>query len=141
MIKFRSLKKEDLADVLKLAKQLTKNLINFDIDSVLDDSGCNCLVLEDDTKIIGFGALVVFRAPFKGLVGNIEDIVVDDDYRGQGLGRKLMQELIGLAKSKHLVHLDLTSNPSRVPARKLYESLGFELRNTGVFRLKLKKNL
>ncbi len=48
-----------------------------------------------------------------------------------------MEDLIDIAKQEKIKVLNLTSNPKRVPARKLYESLGFELSETGVFWIKL----
>ncbi len=94
--------------------------------------------MDDDGKIIGFAALIIHPVPTKGLVGRVEDVVIDEGYRGQGLGRKIMEDLIDIAKREKIEILNLTSNPKRIPARKLYESLGFELSETGVFWMKLK---
>jgi phosphinothricin acetyltransferase len=93
--------------------------------------------MEDKKKIIGFAALVLCLVPCKGYVGWVEDVVVDKNYRGQGLGRKLMLELLKIAKKQKLKIVDLSSKLDRIEARKLYESLGFELRDSGIFRLKL----
>ncbi|KAG0048735.1 hypothetical protein BGZ83_006338 [Gryganskiella cystojenkinii] len=66
---------------------------------------------------------------------HIEDLVVLNDYRGKGLGRGLMQRALTEAvESHHCSMVDLTSKPDRVQARALYESLGFQLRDTGAFR-------
>lgn len=67
----------------------------------------------------------------------IEDVIVDDLCRGKGVGRALVKAAV-----KHVKSLDdnsviyLTSNPSRVSARALYRSEGFEEYETGVFRMK-----
>ena len=103
----------------------------------MNDSDCTCLVIENNGEIVGFGALIIYQTPVKSYVGTIEDVVVDEAYRGQGLGRKLIQELIQIAKDKNIKMVSLTSDPSRVVARKLYTSLGFSLLKTGVFRLEL----
>ena len=132
---FRTLKKEDEQELLILFKQLTKKAILFNIESVINDSNCNCIVAEDNGKIAGFGSLVIYQTPIKSYVGNIEDIVVDEGFRGQGLGKKIVQKLIQIAKDKNIKIVSLTSSPSRVTARKLYASLGFSLLDTGVFRL------
>jgi GNAT superfamily N-acetyltransferase len=96
-------------------------------------AGTRSFVAKMNTRIIG----VVLLCPMVGLVGRkdwIEDVVVDSKYRGHGIARRLMTmaeaaSLAGPAKS-----LNLTSNPTRLDARRLYESLGYELRDTGVFR-------
>ncbi|KAF8944526.1 hypothetical protein BGZ47_004120 [Haplosporangium gracile] len=66
---------------------------------------------------------------------HIEDVVVDGTCRGRGLGKGLMRRALDEAVNTHgCVMVDLTSNPNRIEARMLYQSLEFELRDTGVFR-------
>lgn len=137
MTKFRKLKLKDEKEIKKLLKQLTNNKINFSIKQILKDKNCNCLVIEDDGKIIGFGALVLNMVPCRGYVAKIEDMVVDEKYRGQGLGKKIMQELIKITKKKKIKIVNLTSRPKRVGAIKLYKSLGFKLLETNVYKLEL----
>ena len=67
----------------------------------------------------------------------IEDVIVDDSYRGLGLGRALVRAAVGYVKEHETSPvIYLTSNPSRVSARNLYRSEGFEEYETGVFRIK-----
>jgi len=135
---FRALKKEDKKELLVLFKQLTEKTIFFNIKSIIKDSNCNCIVIEDSNKkIIGSGSLVIYQTPTKSYTSNIEDVIIDKNYRGQGLGKKLIQKLIQIAKDKNIATINLTSNPSRIAARKLYTSLGFTLSDTGVFKLKI----
>ena len=137
MIKFRKLKLSDRKEVRILFDQLTKETPSFNIKLVLKDKNCNCIVAEDKGKVIGFGALVLAMVPCRGYFAKIEDVVVDEKYRGKGLGKKLIQELIKIAKKKKVKKINLTSNPKRVEARKFYESMGFEIYDTGVFRMTL----
>jgi ribosomal protein S18 acetylase RimI-like enzyme len=66
----------------------------------------------------------------------IEDVVVDPAHRGEGVGRALVRAAVNHVKENETVPaIYLTSNPSRVAARSLYMSEGFEEYNTGVFRL------
>jgi ribosomal protein S18 acetylase RimI-like enzyme len=90
----------------------------------------------EDKEIAGMLSAVVYIIP----TGNkfwIEDVVVDEAYRGRGIGRALMINAIDFAKSKGARYVDLTSKPSRVAANKLYRDLGFELRETNVYRYSL----
>ena len=67
----------------------------------------------------------------------IEDVVVDNAYRGQGLGRMLVEEAIEQARGWGAETLMLTSNPKRIAANALYRSLGFEPKETNVYRMVL----
>ena len=53
------------------------------------------------------------------------------------MAKKLTEELIKIAKNKKVKKINLTSNPKRVEARKLYQNMGFEIYDTGVFRMEL----
>jgi ribosomal protein S18 acetylase RimI-like enzyme len=139
MIKIRSVKKEDKEVLVKLFTQLTKGENNFDLEMILSDNSCRCIVLEDNDTVIGSATLSIYSSPVKGRVGVVEDVIVDKNYRGKGLGRSLMDELIKIGEKENLTYITLTSNPKREAARNLYQSLGFELYDTGFFKLNLKK--
>jgi ribosomal protein S18 acetylase RimI-like enzyme len=134
---FRKLKISDKKPVLDLLKQLTDSKINFNIKSILKDSHCTCLVLEEKKSVIGFGALVTYLVPCRGYIARIEDVVIDVNYRGNGLGRKMTEELIKIAKKKKIKIINLTSRPKRIEARRLYESMGFMMLETRIFKLEL----
>jgi len=140
MLTYRKLQKGDKEKLIAIFHQPSAmyDYREFDEDALIADANCNCVVIEKDGEIAGFASLITYRVPTKGLIGRIEDVIVDERYRGQGLGRGVMENLIALAKEKKISLIDLTSNPQRFAARKLYESLGFEIHDTGVFRLKLK---
>lgn len=90
---------------------------------------------EEDGRIIGTASLCVFDAP-TGRKGHVEDVVVLSAYRGQGLGRQLLEYLIDYARKElTAVDLYLTSKPSRVAANALYRSLGFQPKETNVYKM------
>ena len=67
-----------------------------------------------------------------------DEIVVLPSYRGQGIGRTLLQRIIDFAKNKLApIDLRLTSNPTRTEANAMYQSLGFEKRDTNVYKMSL----
>ena len=78
-------------------------------------------------------SLVVFGIP-TGIKAWVEDVVVDDGARGKGVGKSLMRHAMEQAKKLGAKTVDLTSRPSREAANKLYQSLGFETRQTNVYR-------
>lgn len=94
------------------------------------------LARDDSGEIIGSLTLVVFRTP-TGARAWIEDVVVDESARGQGTGEALVAEAIRLASDSGARTVDLTSRPSRESANRLYEKVGFEARETNVYRYDL----
>ncbi|MFZ2188168.1 MAG: GNAT family N-acetyltransferase [Candidatus Moraniibacteriota bacterium] len=137
-IKTRFVRPDDEKQIIALLKEMTDKPINFQIENVIEDKNCHAIVLENENEeVIGFGALVVHLVPAFGYVGSIEDVVVGETFRGQGLGGKLMDELIRVAKDQKVIHINLTSRPERVASHKLYLKKGFFLRDTGVYRLNL----
>ncbi|MDH4330460.1 MAG: GNAT family N-acetyltransferase [Candidatus Moranbacteria bacterium] len=136
-MKIRDVQKKDKKALEGLYFQLTGKEIEVDPTVLQEDTSCFCRVMEKDGEVIGTASLIVYRIPVKGLIGRVEDVVIDESARGGGLGRMIMDDLLNLAQEKGLAYLNLTSNPKRIPARRLYESLGFEIYDTGVFWKKM----
>jgi ribosomal protein S18 acetylase RimI-like enzyme len=88
---------------------------------------------ERDGAIVGMLTLVTFRLP-TGVRAWIEDVVVDTGARGGGVGEALTQAAIELAADRGAQTVDLTSRPSREAANRLYRRMGFEQRETNVYR-------
>lgn len=89
-----------------------------------------------DGKVTGTLTLVLYRIP-TGLRARIDDVVVDEACRGQGIGEALTEEAVRLAREGGALTVELTSHPSREGANRLYRHLGFEQRETNVYRLRL----
>jgi ribosomal protein S18 acetylase RimI-like enzyme len=92
------------------------------------------------SKLVGMATLVPVII-LTGLSGVIHDVVVDESNRGHGLGRELVVKLLDEAQSMGLQYVDLTSKPSRTTANNLYQSMGFERRETNVYRKKFEGGL
>ncbi len=91
------------------------------------------LVARHHGAIVGSLTLVLFRIP-TGVRAWIEDVVVDESVRGQGVGEALSRDALGRATAAGARTVDLTSRPSREAANRLYRRLGFERRETNVYR-------
>ena len=94
------------------------------------------LTARDSTSIVGMATLIAMLTP-SGLYGMVEDVVVNAQVRGMGIGRGLMRRLIAEARRRNMLMLELTSNPGRIAANRLYQSLGFQKRETNPYRLML----
>ena len=86
-----------------------------------------------DGRIVGSLSLILFRIP-TGLRAWIEDVVVDEETRGGGVGRRLNEVALAEAARRGARTVDLTSRPSREAANRLYQRLGFVQRDTNVYR-------
>jgi ribosomal protein S18 acetylase RimI-like enzyme len=91
---------------------------------------------DDDSRIVGTLTLVVFRIP-TGVRARVEDVVVDESARGQRVGELLTRAAIDKAAAAGCKTVDLTSRRSRESAHRLYERMGFEIRETSVYRMEL----
>jgi len=85
---------------------------------------------------VGMLTLVTFRLP-TGVRAWIEDVVVDSGSRGRGVGEALTQAALEIAADRGAQTVDLTSRPSREAANRLYHRMGFEPRETNVYRFPL----
>jgi GNAT superfamily N-acetyltransferase len=90
---------------------------------------------DEGEQITGTFTLTEQKIP-TGLKVWLEDVVVDEQARGQGLGDAIVQYAIDYARKLGTKKLDLTSVPARVAANKLYRKWGFVLRETNVYRLR-----
>ena len=87
-------------------------------------------------EIVGSLTLAMFRIP-TGRRAWIEDVVVDSAQRGKGIGEALTREALRVAQEAGATTVDLTSRPSREAANRLYQRIGFEKRETNVYRYTL----
>jgi ribosomal protein S18 acetylase RimI-like enzyme len=94
------------------------------------------LIARVDGQILGALTLVTFPIP-TGVRAWIEDVVTDEAARGKGVATALIDEAIRLAKQASARTIDLSSRPSRMAAGVLYERMGFEQRETRMYRYKL----
>jgi ribosomal protein S18 acetylase RimI-like enzyme len=88
---------------------------------------------DEDGTIVGVATLAVFRIP-TALRAWIEDVITDESARGQGVGEALTRAMLDRARALGCTTVDLTSRPSRAAANRLYQRVGFEPRDTNVYR-------
>ena len=126
-----------LLDALnRLLPQLSstaRSLEMTDLEAILSASTTTLLVATDGGAVIGALTLVEFVIP-TGRRAWIEDVIVDEAARGRGVGEALTVAAIAEARRRDVRTIELTSRPSRGAANALYRKLGFEQRETNVYR-------
>jgi ribosomal protein S18 acetylase RimI-like enzyme len=98
--------------------------------------GATVFIARVDGAIVGSLTLVSYRIP-TGLKMWIEDVVVDEAARGHGVGEALNMAALGEARRVGAKAVSLTSRPSREVANRLYQRIGFSVRDTNVYRYDL----
>ena len=120
----------------RLLPQLSTSAPRLDVSALTTIAawqGNSLLVARIDGVIVGALTLVVFPIP-SGTRARIEDVVVDTDARGKGVGATLTEEALSIARELGARTVDLTSRPAREAANRLYERLGFARRDSRVYR-------
>ena len=80
-------------------------------------------------QLVGFCSLTVkHNLWMQGFLGNVDELIVEETCRGQGIGKKLMNRITGIASEKNCKRLELESSFHRDEAHQFYEELGFEKR-------------
>ena len=133
-----TLTKTDEQALVALMQQLSTSYApNIEIlHHIVKQSNTYVYVIRQGSKIVATATLVIYKIP-TGTKGWIEDVVVDNHFRGKGYGKHLVETLIDKAQKENVALLLLTSRPSRVAANKLYVSLGFLPKETNIYQLKL----
>jgi ribosomal protein S18 acetylase RimI-like enzyme len=118
-----------LPQLSRSAKPLTR----ADIARIHSADAITLLIARCDGAIAGMLTLVMFPLP-TGQRAWIEDVVVDEKFRGRGAGEELTRAAIRIARAAGARTVDLTSRPSRAAAGRLYERTGFQQRDSRVYR-------
>jgi glucosamine-phosphate N-acetyltransferase len=131
----RPCKTDDFAGIVALLiqlwpdKQLDINSIRLVYDRALSSDSQNYICLTDNNKIIGFASLTIRNNLWQqGFLGHVDELVVDEHYRGRGFGTQLLEHIISLAMHKGCRRIELDTAFHRKDAHRFYEKHGFENR-------------
>lgn len=128
-----------VAPINDMLAQLTSHEASFgeqELHAIIENPASQLFILRDEEKAIGMLTLGRYASP-TGVKVWVEDVVVMNEYRGAGLGRRLVNHAIEYCKANYApCTLMLTSNPARVAANELYRTSGFEPKQTNVYKMK-----
>lgn len=138
IVELISFSESDLRDLDGLMHQLSATSFCSEekLRAVVEDENSHLYVIREDGRIVATATLCVSHTP-EFTLGGVEAVVVSAEYRGQQLGRKLMERLITDAKGFGVQSVHLTSNPKRKAANGLYQALGFEKKETNCYTLNI----
>ncbi len=125
-----------VADFKRLVPQLTgrdEYPSSEELKKVVDRDFVHLYVAKDNDVVIGTLTLVFIRIP-TGIRVWIEDVIVDENARGEGVGTALIWHALQTARINGVLKVDLFSNPKRIAANNLYLKMGFKKRESNVYR-------
>jgi len=122
--------------ITHIYNQLDDEIRQLPLNQLLEENDTNLVfaICSEDSAVAGIALMATYKV-ISGYKGMIEDVVVDQKHRGKGIGRKLMEKLLEEAHTHNLDEVLLFSSHQRKPAISLYKSLGFQLKDSGLYRL------
>lgn len=129
---------QDLAELDLLMHELSASSFCDEglLDAALGDPNVHVYVIRDGGHIVATGTMCV-KHTLEFAIADIESVVVSSQCRGRGYGRELVRHMIDVAKAMKVHHIQLTSNPARVAANRLYQEMGFERYETNCYKMQV----
>ena len=127
------------AAIARLLPQLNPDLPvpNEDrVRALIDDPAVTLLLAKDGDEVVGTAAVVVYMIPF-WIKARIEDVVVDQSSRGKGVGEALVNACVDVARKRGAQVVELQSAKHREAANRLYRRVGFQQRESNLYRMTL----
>lgn len=104
----------------------------------ISDSNGIFVIAKDNDRVVGLVQLDIIVDVFKGIkYGFINSVCTDAQYRGRGIGDRMIKEVHRIAKERGCSYIELTSSDSKKAAHRLYFKNGYVIRDTNVFRVSL----
>jgi GNAT superfamily N-acetyltransferase len=106
------------------------------VQALVADPAVTLLFALDGDEIVGTTTVIVYTTPF-WIKARLDEVVVDENARGKGVGKALVRAALDVAREKGAQVAELQSGVQRVAANQLYPRMGFQLRETNVYRIVL----
>lgn len=107
------------------------------LQEIMADPAVTLLLARDGQQIVGTATVIVYTTPF-WIKARLDEVVVDEGARGKGVGAALVNACLDLARRSGAELAELQSGVQRESANRLYPRMGFQLRETTVYRIVLR---
>ena len=122
-MEIRKLENNDINQVIKIwTNSFSRNFDKPINPNYLSDPNSITIVMSDEKIIIGVATLHIIKKLTR-ILGLIEEDADKEDYRGLGIGKKLVKELIKIGNEKNCDKIVLSSSEKN---SKFYEKIGFQ---------------
>ena len=132
-LKIRKIEKEDLTFLYDCLCQLKNEKLDFIIiESILEENTRNpnyhYLIAENEQNKFGFISFHIQNLlHHSGLVGEIQEFFIVEQFRGKGIGKQLVDEIFKISEQLNLKSIEVTTNKKKTDNILVYQSLGFNL--------------
>ncbi|PBJ11066.1 GNAT family N-acetyltransferase [Flavobacterium sp. ACN6] len=132
-LKIRKIQNQDLDFVYKAICELENEILDFEVfETIFNENISNpknlYLIAENENEGLGFISFHTQNLLHHcGVVGEIQEFFIHQNYRGKGVGRLLINEIKNFADQNNLKSIEVTTNKKRVENVAIYENLGFTL--------------
>jgi GNAT superfamily N-acetyltransferase len=108
------------------------------LQALMADPAVTVLVARDGDKIVATATVIVYTTPF-WIKARLDEVVVDQSARGKGVGEAIVQACLAVARERGAQVAELQSGrgPARDVANRLYRRIGFQLRDSNLYRFTL----
>ena len=122
-MKIRTLEPEDIKQVIDIwTNSFSRNFSKSVNPKYLSDPNSTTIVISIEDIIVGVASIHIIKKLTR-ILGIIEDVAVNEKYRGKGVGKKLVEKLILIGKQKNCDKIVLSSSEEN---SKFYEKIGFK---------------
>lgn len=138
-IEAKEVRTEYIDGINNLLGQLTsspKEMNEALLRTIVESDRTHLFLAYIGNHMVGMATLAAYVIP-TGTKAWVEDVVVDNNFRGMHIGKRLVNHVVEYTKKYSPCSLMLTSRPMRVAANKLYQSVGFEKRETNVYKIQV----
>jgi ribosomal protein S18 acetylase RimI-like enzyme len=111
----------------------------YELKRMIASSTVAMCAAKDDGRVVGIATLYLIQKMGR-ILAHVDDVVVDEKYRGRGIGEKLLRSLIQEARKRRVASIYVTSGDARPAANRLYRKVGFTARPTNPFHIPLQTN-
>lgn len=133
MAEIRKIQIQDLDFVYNSICELENETLDFEtfkaifIENISNQNNVY-LIAENENEGLGFISFHTQKLLHHcGIVGEIQEFFINQNFRGKGIGKQLIEEIMQYSKQNNLKSIEVTTNKKRVENVLIYENLGFTL--------------
>jgi len=108
------------------------------IERLMADPAVTLVMARDGDRIVGTATVIVYTTPY-WIKARLDEVVVDSDARGRGVGEAIVRRCldVGRRKGAQVAELQSGRGEVRAAAHRLYKRIGFQVRDSDIFRITL----